>query len=55
MDSPVLLQQLHGLLLLRVAPQVALQTVHVGGGKVTAATPGAGGGGVCKKNKIKML
>lgn len=37
--SPVLLQQLHGLVLLRVPSHVALQAVHVGSGKVATATP----------------
>lgn len=37
--SPVLLQQLHGLMLLRMPPHVALQTVHVGGCEIAAATP----------------
>lgn len=37
--SPVLLEELHSLVLLWVSLHVALQAVHVGGGKVTAAAP----------------
>lgn len=37
--SPVLLEQLHSLVLLWVSLHVALQTVHVGGGEVAAAAP----------------
>lgn len=41
-SSPVLLQQLHRLMPLGVPPHVALQAVHVGGGKVAATAAGGG-------------
>lgn len=39
---PKLLQELHGLVLLRVPPHVTLQTVHVGGGEITTAAAARG-------------